>query len=222
MSFAKLSSRRATQPRRRGFVLGAILMGLMLGMGAARAEEDAATFVQVMGDEATATLADSSLAAAERQRRLRVLLFDKFDFDAISRFVLGRHWHDAKPDERHEFQRLLGDYVMVSYSRQLDAYAGERLRVGRALDKGSQGFFVNSELLQPNGAPVRVVWRVKRAQDGWRVVDVMVEGVSMALVHRAEVDTMIRNAKISGLLERMRQVIGSSGAASGRQSAGAS
>ena len=134
---------------------------------------------------------------------------------------MGRHWHDASGEERAEFKLLFGTYVLASYSRQLDAYAGERLKVGRAIDKGRQGTLVQSVVSRPGGAAVRVDWRVTRTEKGWRVTDVMVEGISMALVHRAEVDTMVRNSEIAGLLERMRQLIGGADSTS-RQSAGTS
>ena len=103
MTIAKLPTRR------RGFIFGTFLVGLLFASGAARADGDAATFVQAMGNEAAAMLADSSLDSTERRHQLRTLLLGKFDFDAISRFVLGRHWHDTSDEERTEFRRLFGE-----------------------------------------------------------------------------------------------------------------
>lgn len=207
-------------------LLGLFLLspGLLASSGAARASDDAAAFVQRLGAEATATLANRQLSAVERHDSLRTLLLSRFDVGMISRIVLGRHWQAATDQEKADFNALFGDFVVATYGRHLDNYAGETLQVGRAVDKGKRGTLVKSHIVRPGGNPVSLNWRLRRVGEDWRVVDLIVEGVSLALTHRAEADSVIRNGngRIAALLERMRSLIAKSSGETVQPAAGAS
>lgn len=206
------------------FVAACLLGLLLLSPGAARASEDAAAFVQRLGAEATATLANQQLTSVERRETMRSLLLSRFDVAMISRIVLGRHWQTATEQEKADFNALFGDFVVATYGRHLDNYAGEALRVGRAVDKGKRGTLVKSQIVRPGGSPISLNWRLRRVGDDWRVVDLIVEGVSLALTHRAEADSVIRNenGRIAALLDRMRSLIAKTGGESVQPAAGAS
>jgi ABC-type transporter MlaC component len=70
---------------------------------------------------------------------------------------------------------------------------------------GTPDTLVTSILDQIDQDPLEVVWRV-RSQDGdYKVVDVMVEGISMALTLREEFSSVSRVRGIDGLIEELRQ-----------------
>lgn len=169
-------------------------------------DEDAAQFVRSFGDQAIAMLSDPALGPEDREREFRRLLTDGFHLELIGRFVLGRHWRRASDEERAEFQRLFEDYVVASYAQQLANYAGERLVIQRGQVKGERGALVSSQITRPQGDPIQVEWRLRRAGEGWRIIDVVVEGISMAVTHRSEFSSVISShgGRIDGLLEVLR------------------
>ncbi len=169
-------------------------------------DEDAAQFVRGFGDQAIAMLSDPALSPADRERAFRRLLTDSFHLELIGRFVLGRHWRRASDEERDEFQRLFEDYVVASYARQLGNYAGEQLVIEGGHVQGDLGALVSSRITRPQGDPIQVEWRLRRAGEGWRIIDVMVEGISMAVTHRSEFSSVIgsHGGRIDGLLEVLR------------------
>jgi phospholipid transport system substrate-binding protein len=169
-------------------------------------DEDAAQFVRSFGDQAIAMLSDPALGPADREREFRHLLTDGFHLELIGRFVLGRHWRRASDEERAEFQRLFEDYVVASYAQQLANYAGEQLVIQRGQVKGERGALVSSQITRPQGDPIQVEWRLRRAGEGWRIIDVVVEGISMAVTHRSEFSSVIgsHGGRIDGLLEVLR------------------
>lgn len=169
-------------------------------------DEDAAQFVRSFGDQAIAMLSDPALGPEEREREFRRLLTDGFHLELIGRFVLGRHWRRASDEERAEFQRLFEDYVVASYAQQLANYAGEQLVIQRGQVKGERGALVSSQITRPQGDPIQVEWRLRRAGEGWRIIDVVVEGISMAVTHRSEFSSVIgsHGGRIDGLLEVLR------------------
>jgi phospholipid transport system substrate-binding protein len=142
----------------------------------------------------------------DRQREFRQLLTNGFHLDLIGRFVLGRHWRRASDQERAEFQRLFEDYVVASYSRQLSNYAGERLVIEGGRAQGDRGALVSSQITRRQGEPLHVEWRLRRVGDGWKIIDVVVEGISMAVTHRSEFSSVIgsHGGRIDGLLEVLR------------------
>ena len=169
-------------------------------------DEDAAQFVRSFGDQAIAMLSDPALGPEDREREFRRLLTDGFHLELIGRFVLGRHWRRASDEERAEFQRLFEDYVVASYAQQLANYAGEQLVIQRGQVKGERGALVSSQITRPQGDPIQVEWRLRRAGEGWRIIDVVVEGISMAVTHRSEFSSVIgsHGGRIGGLLEVLR------------------
>lgn len=186
----------------------AVLCALLIATGA-RANEDPADFVRHLGDRATAIFGDGDLSADMQRQAFRGVLRTHFDLDRISRAVLGRHWRRASDQERAAYRRVFEDYLVATNTRRLKGYAGERFRVGDARDTGAKGTFVASEFVRPKQPPVRLVWRLMPAEGSWRVVDILIEGVSMVVTHRAEFQAAIRQSggRIEGLLDRLRTVI---------------
>ncbi len=189
--------------------LGLAFLFLLIGIapGAkAQPTRDATGFVQSFSDQAVALLADRGLSATDREVAFGRLFTTKFDVALISRFVLGKHWRTATRAQRTEFRRLFEQVIVTSYVRRLEAYAGETLAVGDARRAGNQLVAVSSQILRPKAAPIGVDWRLRRTGEAWQIIDVVVEGVSLALTQRAEFEGLIKQkgGGIEALLETLR------------------
>ncbi len=188
-----------------GFVLFAASGNAMASEG--DKAKEAVQFLRGFGDEAIAMLADERLSADQRQSEFRQLIKAGFELPAISRFVLGRHWHKATAQERQEFAELFEEFVSMTYAKRLSDYSGETLKLGGAKETDAKGMvFVDSKILRPAKTDIQVVWRLRQSAHGWRIVDLVVEGVSMVQTQRSEFDAVIRSGggNISTLLERLR------------------
>jgi phospholipid transport system substrate-binding protein len=99
---------------------------------------------------------------------------------------------------------LFKAYVLASYARRFDGYADRKLRVVGAAPAG-EGTLVES-YLEGGAAPVRLDWRVAPAGDGWRVLDVVAEGVSLLVTYRGEFAAVIERSggRLSGLIGELR------------------
>ncbi len=194
------------------FSLWAAFMALSLVLVPSdlRAEDDleqAGAFIQDFGDRAVNALTEKDLATKELRARFRGLYDEGFDAQAISRFVVGRYWKKATTAERKEFRGLFNRFVVQTYSAKFRHYSGETFTVTGAEPEGKSVFIVSSKVLQPNGnPPITLSWRVSRSSDGFRIYDITVEGVSMAITQRSEFSSVIRNGggKISALIDALR------------------
>ena len=190
------------------FLLAAVagLSGLVIP-GAAVAKADNPTgFIADLGNRAIRTLADTSVNDASRRMQFRELFLLGFDVNTLSRYAIGRYWRKASKDERSEYQQLFTDFIVGTYAARFGQYSGEKFAVtGERAVKGKDTI-VQSEIIRPAGAPVRVDWRVRLRKNGYKVVDIIVERVSMAITQREEFASVIRRngGKVEGLISVLR------------------
>ena len=178
---------------RRLFILPAITLMLVLAVAAppARALDanDPSGLINNLVSQAIANIRDQQAAAADREAKFRALLEAGFDIPRISRFVLGRYWNAATDDQRRHFTGLFEDWVVRTYTARFKDYSGQTIRVTGERPESESNTIVISQFTSPNGAPpAKVEWHVrKQADGGFKVIDVSVEGISMALTERDEI-----------------------------------
>jgi phospholipid transport system substrate-binding protein len=168
--------------------------------------EIAVQVVQRLSRDAIAMLADPRLPDGQRTAAFRGLLLRDFDVAAIGRIVLGRYWRQATPAQQAEYQRLFQDFIVAIYASRLGKYSGETLRVTTARSGKRDIIVVKSLIQSPGKAPVQVDWLVRSAGGAQRIIDVVVEGVSMAITQRSEFASIIQSngGKVEGLLAALR------------------
>lgn len=165
-------------------------------------EHPAARVINDLGREVETVLADRQRSEEERQRTFRDLLKTRFDTAYIAGFVLGRYRNRAGEDERRAFESAFVDYIVATYARRLGRYEGEMPRVeGVTQESDPTRVTVRSQLTPPDGPTVKINWRLRNRGQGWRIVDVVVEGVSLGLTQRAEFASFLRanNGRIAAL-----------------------
>jgi phospholipid transport system substrate-binding protein len=196
--------------RRQLTILGILALATVpiLGSGPAHAVEPA-EFIRNVGQEAIASLTGHDVSQAEREKRFRRILERAFDMRAIARFTLGRYWRIASKKERQEYVELFEAFVVQSYAVRFKGYNGESFEVGEVREVGRKDKLVVSEIGQHKGPPIHINWRV-RGNNGYRIVDVVVEGISMGITQRDEFASVIRNhgGKVEGLLAALRKKTG--------------
>lgn len=197
------------------------LAASLLSSGAARAcgtqSCEPEVFLAEFSDQAIAVLADGNLPEAERTDAFSRLFVAGFDVDLISRFVLGRFWNTTSPEQRREYRDLFEAFVTTAYARRLGGYSGETLSLGTVRPLGENGAVVSSRILRTKGEPIKVDWRLRCKKDNWRIIDIVVEGVSLAVTQRSEFTAVIVNSggHVDALLDKLRERIDAAGSGSG-------
>lgn len=162
-------------------------------------------FIRELGNKAISVLGKQGVSLAEREATFRGILKNGFDMPLIARFALGRYWRVASKEQRRDYLNLFTDYMVQSYSVKLGGFKDEKLVIlsEQAL-KNKKDVLVNTEITRPRGDPIKTVWRVRNSKNGLRIIDVMVEGISMLVTHRQEFSAVIRRHGLTGLLETLR------------------
>src|SRR2546423_7595076 len=108
-------------------VLTSALIVIAAALGpSALAAADPAAVINHLGNRALEVLSKSA-TPAQRVARFQELFREDFDVPGIARFVLGRHWKTATPEQHQEYVKLFEAYIALVYSAQLAAYNGETI-----------------------------------------------------------------------------------------------
>jgi phospholipid transport system substrate-binding protein len=172
------------------------------------AVSEAEAFISNLMQQGISSLTGRGTAEAERARRFHDMLYANFDVPTIARFVIGRYWRLASAQEQQEYLNLFGDMLVGMYASRFGDYQGELPRVTGSRSTSEGDIFVTSDLVRPGQPqPLRLEWVLRRAGSSFKIVDLRVEGVSMAVTQRDEFGSIIQRGggQISSLLTVMRQ-----------------
>ncbi len=163
-------------------------------------------FIQTLADRAVASLAGDKISSDEQQKRFRKLLNDNFDVRLLGKWSLGRHWRKATKAERTEYLNQFEEFIVATYSKQFRKLTTEKISVSSASSRDSRLAIVHSRLLRDEQKAVRIDWRVSYPGGKYRIVDIIVEGISMAQTQRSEFGSVIRQngGEVSGLIAALR------------------
>jgi phospholipid transport system substrate-binding protein len=197
---------------RRALCLLSLGLGLATnGIAAASAAGGPSAFISGLVDVELPALANKELTQTDRSKKFHELLDKDFDMLRISRFVLGRYWQTTTEPERQHFLRLFEDYVVRCYSQPVSDFSGSTIRIIGSGPEGETITLVRSEVIGADGAPsAKIDWRVRKDDDGFKIVDVALEGVSLVLTQRDQLSSVIgRVGGVAGLNRQLEQKLGS-------------
>jgi phospholipid transport system substrate-binding protein len=170
------------------------------------AADDAVGIVKGLLSHGIEALNDK-VSPTDRRQRFRELFQADFDGPRIARFVLGGYWRQLTEAEHQQFLSLFENYLVLVYSARLADFRGETFAVNGS--RADQGWvIVSTDIFTPGrAAPLRVDWRLVTDGAGFKIVDVIVDGISMIVTERSEFASIIRRhgGDIGGLLALMQE-----------------
>ena len=190
-----------------GALFAAALNFSNLAQAKAETEHPASTFLDTMRERAIAGLTDTSRSEEEREALFRSLLNETFDIKRIGRFVVGRYWRQAEAADQQDFLEAFEDAIVQRFLPLFSQYSGEQLVIGAAAPDSKNPKFtvVTSTYIDSQGREVKADWRLLERDGKYKVFDVMVEGVSMAITLRSEYASVIKQqGGLPGLVVLLR------------------
>lgn len=183
-------------------------LGVMVANGGGAQDlQGSKAFISGMAQRAINFLADQSLAQDKKSQEFKKLLADSFDLQTIGRFALGRYWKVATPAQQQQYQGLFEKMVVKVYSERFKDYKGQDLVVDSAQPQGDKDVLVTSFIVPDSGEKVQVDWRVRNKDGRYRIVDIVVEGVSMAVTQRSEFASIIQSGggNVAVLIDHLKK-----------------
>ncbi len=198
-------------------LLAAIALSGLSSPSQANSEDEAGAFLLSLTTRSIEELTDSSVPEEERKARFRRLFRDNFDISAIGRFVLGRYGRRTPKPVMEDFNSTFEDIMVERFAPQFAGYGETRFQVGTVRQLENRNQYIVSSAITPPGKEnsVNIDWRLLYKNDRFMVLDIVGEGVSMALTLRAEYGSVLKSSggKVDRLIDLLRERIGEQAAA---------
>jgi len=194
-------------------ILATVAGSLFLAAGpAAHAQtyQGAKDFVANLSHDAIEVMTGKGVSDAQRTERFRTMFIGSVDLPVISKFVLGRYWRGATAEQQKDFLKLFEDMLVLTWSTRFkDAANRVTLDVVDAKPDVENGLLVESRIVREKQEPVSVIWRLRTADGGFRIIDLVIEGTSMIFTYRDEYASVINQngGNIQGLIDQLQKKV---------------
>ena len=199
----------------------AAIFFLAITASAVAEDKDPGDFLVALSQRAIAELSDQGIGDAERQERFSDLLEANFDMRAIGRFVIGVYARRASPEDQTAFLAAFKDVLAQRFLPYFRDYRGEAFAVDEVKSDPTNPklSLVISNITLANGNDLPVGWRIRRANGSFKIIDVVAEGVSLAITFRSEYTAVLKrsNGDLRGLTTALETKLASGGFAPERE-----
>ena len=166
--------------------------------------------VQETTDKITSVLrANQDKIKADSNYLLKVvddIVASHFDFERMSRWVLGKYWRKAKPDEKTRFASEFRTLLVRTYAKALNDNYDKKITMLPVRGKeGGDEAQVRTEVEQSAGFPIPIDYRMYIKDGAWMVYDVSVDGISLVTNYRSSFSSEIRKDGLPKLIERLAE-----------------
>ncbi len=186
-----------------GLLLSVIALGAQAQTPSEIVQSRSKSVVQTLVSKRDEFRADRSKLEAFVRSELDTI----FDREYSARLVLARHSRSASDEQIVAFADALTNNLLRRYGEALLEVTGEldiRIRAETPLRDGKM-MRVNSEIVRPDGPAVPIDYLFRNTEDGWRVFDVIVEGVSYVQTYRSQFDALLRTDNLDTVTRRLAE-----------------
>ena len=167
-------------------------------------------FVQQTVDKAAKAL-DQNLSKELKISKLKVIALNNVDIEGIGLYSLGKHRKNISSQQKNEYLDIFTQYFLKSFSSRLAQYSDPKIRVDSQKKLNEKYTMVSSVLIATEDKPeVKIDWRViTKNIDKPLIIDVVIEGVSLAKVQKEEFNSIIQSndGDINALFKNLKKFV---------------
>jgi phospholipid transport system substrate-binding protein len=154
--------------------------------------DDATTLLRNSVDEVL-SIAYSGHGSETLPARVRPALEKCFAFDLVTRQAIGPGWRQFSAADQKRVTELFGELLVRTYSARVVGTQRPKVTYGAPVTLASDRCEIPTRVIFPSGnEPVAVVYRMTRFPAGWRIYDVLIEGVSFVSNYRAQFEEIVQ------------------------------
>ena len=176
---------------------------------AANEQNPEALVKQVTAEVLEAIRSDKQLAGGDKQRALQLAeqkVLPHIDFEEATRLAGGRAWSQATPEQKKKLVTEFRTMLVRIYSSAIQPYQGQTITVAPVRMKpGDTEVTVHNTFVHSGGKAIQFDYSMHKTEQGWKIYDIVVEGVSLVLTYRSEFDNLVKQEGVDGLIKRLAQ-----------------
>jgi len=187
--------------------IGGFLAGSFLSRGAAAA--DATAPIAALNDGLISSMRDGRATPfQQRYARLGPLVDRAFDLKTILQASVGARWSSLPPDQQARLLTLFRAFTVASWVSNFSAYDGEQFELSPTTRASGAEQVVETRLVPPKGDAIRIDYVMRSAPDGWRAVDVLLDGsISRVAVQRSDFRKLLDPGDASALIASLEKKV---------------
>jgi phospholipid transport system substrate-binding protein len=165
-------------------------------------------------DQVMIILKDKQLSGQEKQferrSKLSQTIFSEFNLPGMSKRAVGRNWRKFSPEQKVRFNSVFTKLLERTYIKLLERYEGEGVKFVKEVKQSDRQVRVDS-VISTSKQDYKLSYRLYRSDDqGWKVVDVIIEGISVVSNYRSQFKQLLRSPtseNIETLLDKLQKKI---------------
>lgn len=143
-------------------------------------------------------------STAGKMTKLEGIFSGAVDIPYVGKFVLGRHWNTATPQQQKDYLAAYQPFVIKNYAGKLTKYSGQNYKLKNA--RGDDGqYVVTMEIVDPGNPSVFVDYTMREDNKSYKVIDIAVEGVSLRATQRSEFNSIVNSKGIDYLISALQK-----------------
>lgn len=160
-----------------------------------------------VNDVLTAIKADKDLQGGDL-KKIEKLAEEKviphFNFQRMTQLAVGRNWKDANDAQKTALVAQFRTLLIRTYASSLSSYRNQTIDVKPAkTSPADTEVVVKTAVIQPGGQPIPIDYSMEKTANGWKVFDVLIDGVSLVTNYRSSFNTEIKTNGVDGLIKSL-------------------
>jgi phospholipid transport system substrate-binding protein len=190
--------------------IAGVLLAVSLGLAAvAQAAEYSApeprAAVQKTIDEVLTVLRADGLNTEQRLGRIEKIAYARFDLRTMSRLILARNWKRFSEKQQEEYVREFKRYLANNYGSRIERYEQEEVEILGERQEPRGDVTVRTRIVGGNFENATVDYRMRKRGGDWKVIDVIIEGISLVSNFRDQFKAVLARGGPEHLLEQLRE-----------------
>jgi phospholipid transport system substrate-binding protein len=188
-------------------VFVAVVSGLAApGVRAAtESEAGARTVISETVEEVLAVLRDKTVPTEDRIRSIEQIVYGRFDLYVMSRLVLARSWKRFSEEQKAEYVEEFKKYLTNSYGSRIERYDQQRVEIVGEREEARGDVVIQTKIVGGEFEGALVDYRLRNQNGEWRVIDIVIEGISMVSNYRDQFKSIVSSGGPELLLEKLKE-----------------
>ena len=154
-------------------------------------------------DAVISALNDDTVTGDERARRIERIAYARFDFEIMARLVLARNWKQLDAEQQTVFRAEFKRFMANNYRARIDGYEQEKVDIVSERQEPRGDVTVRTRIVGGDFDGANIDYRLRNRGSGWRVIDVVIEGISLVSNYRDQFKEVLADGGPDELLRRL-------------------
>jgi phospholipid transport system substrate-binding protein len=190
-------------------IVFALLLPLSASLHAQTKEQSPEAMVRQITDDVLAAIKeDKALQSGDKQKALALAeqkVLPHLDFMEMTRLAAGRSWNTATAEQKDRLVSAFRAMLVRTYANSIDVYRGQTMTVEPSrIPATATEATVRNRYASPGKRPTPVDYFMRKGTDGWKIYDIVVDGISLVLTYRSQFEEAARNTGVEGLIRQLQ------------------